>query len=536
MQTRNQLNIKPDPKSIMKNKKLLVVAVAVALSACQSPVSRKTFDTYNTNEANALGKLPTQNNGVQQEYEHVSAVYLGSKSVPLRTDLTLPDAFYQPKIFSAAGALTLSQAIAEISAKSGIPIRLASDVVSVSKDATASAPAPQATILLNSTTTTKAILDQVTSDMGLSWEYANASNTVIIQRAITRAFHIKSSIGDTTVTSITGSLSNTAQGGAGGGISTGFNSNVNVVNVSKINPLSSINDAVKTVLSPKGTSITTVTNSIIVTDTADAVDRAAKIVEREDEILSRNANVRVQIFSFVSNEADSAGLSITALYNSLGKYGYNITTPTSIVSQGAARFGANVLSSTTGATNADGSAVFFDLLAQRGRVAVVHDLNIPISNLNLYALSIPQQTKVLSRTTPSSGTIAGQTPGTPGLETENVTYGFKMSILGNILDSNTIKLRLNIGILDLQLREIVTGTEVRLTSPDLSGFELPADLTLKPNQTVVVTGFEHSVNRYNRNGVSQDLPLIVGGGSYAANETKEKYYILVTPTITGNTQ
>lgn len=346
---------------------------------------------------------------------------------------------------------------------------------------------------------------------------------------------MKSGLGDTTITSITGSLSNTNQGG-GGGISTGFNSNVNVVNVSKINPLQSINAAVQTVLTKGGNSITTVTNSIIVTDTADAVERAAKIIEREDEILSRNANIRVQIFSFTSNESDSASLSIAAIYNQLNRYGFSFGTPASVAPTGAARLGANVLTSAGGARNADGSAVFFDVLAQRGRVAVVHDINVPISNLNLYALSIPQQTKVLSKTTPSPGTVAGSIPGTPGLETENVTYGFKMSVLGNILDSNNIKLKLNIGILDLQLRDIDTGTSVRLTSPDLSGFELPADLTLRPNQTVVVTGFEHIVNRYRRNGLTQDLPLALGGGSYASGEQKEKYYILVTPTIGGNTQ
>ena len=520
-------------------KKLTLAAVPfVLIVGCQSPATVKTLDTY-TNAENiikAQKALQEESDQAQSTYQHVAGVYLGSKSVPLRNDLSLPEAFYRPKVFSASGVLSLSQAVAEISSKSGIPIRIANDVMNPSKDPnSATSTVGLQNISLNATTTTKAILDQLASDAGLSWEYSNGTGAVTIQRTITRSFRVKSGLGDTTVTSITGSLSNSTQGG-GGGIATGFNSNVNVVNVSKINPLASINQAVQTVLTKSGSSITTVTNSIIVTDTADAVERAAKIIEREDEILSRNANVRVQIFSFVSNESDSAGLSITGIYKQLNKYGFNFQTPTSLAAAGASRLAANVLASNGSPTNADGSAVFFDLLAQRGRVAVVHDINVPISNLNLYALSIPRQTKVLSKTTPSPGTVAGSTPGTPGLETETVTYGFKMSVLGNILDSNMIKLKLNIGILDLQLSPIDTGTNVKLTSPDLSGFELPADLTLRPNQTVVVTGFEHVVNRYNRNGLAQDVPLILGGGSYASGEQKEKYYILVTPTIGGNTQ
>lgn len=522
----------------MKKFTLAVIPFALMTIGCQSPSTVKTLDAYSNAEniIKAQKALQEENDQIQSTYQHVTGIYLGSKSVPLRNDLSLPEAFYQQKVFSASGVLSLTQAIAEISAKSGIAIRIANDVMAPGKEPNA----PISTvglqnISLNATTTTKAILDQLTSDAGLSWDYSNGTGAVTIQRTITRSFRVKSGLGDTTVTSITGSLSNSTQGG-NGGIATGFNSNVNVVNVSKINPLASINQAIQPVLTKNGTSVTTVTNSIIVTDTADAVERAAKIIEREDEILSRNANVRVQIFSFISNESDSGGLSIAGLYKSLNKYGFNLTTPTSIAATGSARLAANVLSTNGTPSNADGSTIFFDLLAQRGRVSVVHDINVPISNLNLYALSIPRQTKVLSKTTPSPGTVAGSTPGTPGLETETVTYGFKMSVLGNILDSNMIKLKLNIGILDLQLTPIDTGTNVKLTSPDLSGFELPADLTLRPNQTVVVTGFEHDVNKYNRSGLTQDLPLILGGGSYASGYQKVKYYILITPAIGGNTQ
>lgn len=521
-------------------KKLSTVVPLFLLAACSSPATIKSNETYANNE-NLIKLQKAQQEELamaESTYQHVAGVYLGSKSVALRTDLSLPEAFYQMKVFSSAGSLTLTQAIAEISAKSGIPIRISNDVMVTSREPSSAAVSTIGlqNISLNATTTTKAILDQLTSDAGLSWGYSNSTGVATIQRTITRSFRIKAGLGDTTITSVTGSLGNsTAQSGSGG-ITTGFASNVNVVNVSRINPLESINSAVKTVLTKSGTANTTVTNSIIVTDTSDAVERAAAIIEREDEILSRNANIRVQIFSFTSNEGDSASLNIAALYKDINRFGFGIQTPTSISASGAARFSTNVLSGTGKPGHTDGSQAFFEILAQRGHVAVVHDLNVPISNLNLYALSIPRQIKYLSKTTPSAGTIAGATPGTPGLETESVTYGFKMSLLGNILDSNTIKLKFNVGILDLQLRTIDTGTGVNLQSPDLSGFEMPADLTLKPNQTAIVTGFEHVTSSYKRNGLTQDLPLGLGGGSYNAGDQKEKYYILVTPTIGGNTQ
>ena len=523
----------------MKKISLSILTVAV-LSACQSPATKTTLEVYKNNE-DLVNQQREKINNVQvgSTYQHMSGIYLGAKSMPLRNDIFLPEAFYQIKVFSASGSLSLPQAISEISAKSGISIRIANDVMQPQQKEASSTAVPIIglhNISLNATTSTKAILDQLTSDAGLSWEFNSATGVATVQRTITRSFTIKSALGDTTITSTTGAQSNNQNQGAAGGISSSFSSNVNVTNISKINPLQSINDAVKSVLTKSGTSITTATNSIIITDTADAIERAARIIEREDEILSRNANIRVQIFSFTSNEADSAGLNISALYKDLNKYGFNFASPTSVVTTGAAQFSSNVLSGNGKTGHTDGSTALFNLLAQRGRVAVVHDINVPISNLSLYALSLPRQIKFLSSTTPSPGTIAGQTPGTPGLTTEAVTFGFKMALLGNILDSNTIKLKFNIGNLDMQLRTIDSGTGVNLQSPDLSGFELPADVTVKPNQTILLTSIDHNTNTYTRSGLSQDTPLVIGGGSYNAGTTKEKYYILITPTMDGNTQ
>ncbi len=530
-------------KIMIKAKTINVLSLSVVLAACASPATQKATDSYSMNEqlVQVQKNIEAQDRAAaamaDNTYQRVAGIYLGAKSVSIRNDILLPDVFFQPKVFSASGTMTLAQAAAEISAKSGISIRLASDVMPTGAQQQGTPPGLSG-ITLNSTTSTKNILDQLTSDAGLSWAWNNNSGTATIQRTITESFRLKASLGDTNIVSNTGaSNTSTAQGASGGGITSGFSTNVNVVNVTRINPLISINDAVKTVLSKTGTTVTTVTNSIIVTDNAEGVDRARKLIEREDEILSRNANIRVQIFSFTANEADSANFNIMALYQNISKFGFGFSSPTSISTTGGASFSANVLSGIGKPGHTDGSKVFADLLAQKGKVAIVHDINVPITNLNLYSMSIPRQIAYLKQSTPTAGTIAGQAPGTPGLETEKITYGFKMSMLGNILDSNNMRLKFNIGILDLlELRKIDSGTGVNLQSPDMAGFELPADLALKPGQTVIVTGFEHVTNNYNRAGLSQDIPLLLGGGSYNAKTQSERYYILVTPTISPNTQ
>jgi type IVB pilus formation R64 PilN family outer membrane protein len=529
-----------------KIKNFSLPLLTILMAACASPATKQATDAYAQNdsiiqakkEQDQAAKMSSVN--TDTTYERVKGIYLGAKSVSLRNDLLLPDVFMQPKLFSVSGSLTLSQAIAEISNKSGISVRLAADVMPATTG-TGQANAPQPglqNITLNTTTSTKNILDQLTSDAGLSWEYSNSSGVVTVQRTVTKLFRLKSALGETTVSTNTGStgMSN-GQSGSGGGITSGFSTNVQVFNLTKIDPLKSINDAVKTFLSKSGSSITTVTNSIVVTDSVDVVGRVGDYISREDEILSRNANIRVQIFSFTANDADSANLNLVGLYQDINKVGFGFSSPTSISNSGGVSFSAAVLSGAGKSGHTDGSKAFVDALSQKGRVAVVHDLNVPITNLNLYALSIPRQITYLAKTTPTPGTIAGTTPGTPGLETQTITYGFKLALLGNILDSNTMRLKFNLGLLDLlELRKIDTGTGINLQSPDLAGFEMPADLVLRPNETAMVTGFEHVTSNYNRNGIAQDLPLLLGGGSYNANTKSEKYFIMITPTIARNTQ
>lgn len=499
--------------------RLITAAVSCALlSACQNPASVITQKNYDTTDAflkTVANDAQRQTGDIESTFEKVQGIYLGSKSVAIRQDLTLPDAFYVPKVFSSAGSLSLQQAAAEISSKSGIPVRVSPDIYNQKDVAIPN-------VYLATQGSTKQILDQLVSDTGLGWTYNATTNTATIQKSITRVFRIKSSIGSSTIDHDVGDSS---------GQQNGLSNGVKIKSKYTLNPLDSILASVKTVLTPKGSAITTVTNSIIVTDTAEAVEKASQIIEREDEILSRNANVRIEIISLSMNNTQAAQFNADALYRDINKFGIGIQTPASVVGPGGAKVSTSVLSQTPGHT--DGSRAFVELLNQYGVAKIERDLNVPVSNLGNYSVELPKQRRFLAKSTPTPASLAGTTPGVPGFETETVNYGFKLYLLPNIFDSNVMRLKFSLSIYDVSITKIETGTNVILQDPFISGFQLPADLTLQPNQTTMVTGLEINNNDFKTNGL---LPNSTFGGGQSENRVTEKYYVLITPTIKANTQ
>lgn len=485
----------------------LLIASCFA-SGCASPVSQKNsvaFDDNGTLIKNqmALQKAAEMDSANRGSASKVSGIWLGSKSIPLKGDPVLPEAFRVQKEFNFPGQqFTLAQAADKIYSISHIQVRISPDVA---RDPSGAANPKQIIVSLNSTSTTAGILDQLTSSNGLSWEYRDGVAT--IQRLVTRTFVLKSTPGTNTYSFSAGKTGTSTSGsatsaGSSGSQATGFTSTANVTSSGVFTPLASIEAAVKAVLTSIGKVVTSAsTGSIVVIDSIEGVERAARIIERENEILTRHATFKIEILSFVANDSDEAGLDWEAIYKNISKYGAAISSPNSVVSAVSGSISMNVLK---GAGNGrfDGTAAIAKLLAEKGRVTTVHSMDIRTRNLNVTPVSILNQTAYLAKTTAAPSSSGGLTGGSPGLEPGTVTTGFTLALQPDIMDSNQIALQLSVGLVDLiDIKALTSGVGLNqqsIEAPQTGGFEFKQDVFLKPYETIVLSGYERVENKYTR--------------------------------------
>lgn len=543
-------------------KVIIAAAVTTFMAGCTTTSTNRTVSAIDKSESR-VGQILRAANEKRGEDGPVSrerSVYLGSKSVPFKADVALPRPFLVETDFRYPGSkFTLAQATAIISNVSGIPIRIAQDVYSGAGTQTASAAAPAGgsrlpspipnmggatastdslnNITMFATATPAGMLDQICRMTGLNWEFRDG--IAVIQRYVTRSFPLKVQPGSTSFDFSIGKTGSGQAAATSGGISAGFTSQSSIQKKSGVvSAMASVETMIKGVLSPAGKVIPSLASgTVTVIDTIDGIERAAKIMDRENEILTRKAVVHVQVLSFREKDGDQASIDWSLVFNNLNKLGATISSPQTLANQDGGQMGLQVLRGRGGPGKFDGSTLFASLLHEYGQVSTVYDSNVPTRNRMVTPVQKLTQTSYLAKTTPAPASATGVAGGVPGLEPGVVTTGFDMQLQPNILDSNQVSLLFTLGVVDLtRIEKITSGVganQFSIEAPETEAFQFQSDLFLNPGETALLTGYERTFNAYTKRKLGREIPLFAGG-SFDGSSTKEKIFILVTPVIVGN--
>lgn len=557
-------------------KTVISLAVLTALSGCTTTMTEKVTTQYQAQESTIAELLKKQESRVSPNTAttKVTKAYFGSKSIPFKNDLVLPEVFRIPKRFDYANeTFTLAQAASRISRDTGIPIRISQDVYSIpASTGGGSSTAPQAgptpapvpamppmpggssgstgdntvktatdsldSITLDYTATPAAVLDQLCLLNGLNWEYRNG--VAVIQRLVTRVFPIKASPGSIAFDFAAGknNAGTSANESSGGGtITAGLTSTSSVRKSGLMAAMENIQSTLEGTKTTYGKILPDMAaGTITVIDTIDGIDRAAKVIERQNEILSRRATFKVDIISFKMKNSDQSGADLNAVFSNLGKFGATLTAPTTIVNNTGGSLSMQLLSGTGSQGRFDGSTALFKLLSEVGTANTINSLTVETKNRVITPVASLTQTVYLAKTTPGLVSSGTNTPAAPGLEPGTATTGLDIKLQPNISDSNQIDLMFSVGLVDLLgIKTITSGTgssQQSIEAPETSGFEFLQDVSLQPGVTTVLSGYERTVSQYNRRTLGREAPMIAGG-SFTGDSNREKIFILITPTIVG---
>lgn len=495
---------------------------------------------------------------------HSPSKWIGSKSVPLAKDSNFPPVFSKPVTLIFPGRLSLRTVAERITKVTSIPVRLKPDVFmptsmfigSTGAPLVAVAPvqamSPQAAQMpvipyplgpagtyrpisntvdefeLNYTGSLSGLLDQIGARFGINWEYTEATG-ISYSRLITKSFVIKANPGDSSFTSSLG------KGGSAGG---SFSSDSQVKMNSSFSVWDGIQKALDSIKSPVGKfHVSQATGSVTITDTKDVIDVAERIITSENEMLTKQVAIKLEMYSVTSTDDKEAGVDwnvvYTAFSNLAPQFSLNAVSPASLASAVTGNLGLSILAPVTGDNglqNFNGSQALLKALEGQGKVSRMQRVSAMTLNRQPVPIGVTEQIAYLARTTPTSGGAGGSS--SPGLEPGQVTTGFLVNILPTVLDSNSVLLQFSIDLTELKRIGIIStgfGTTLQsIQTPEVSGTQFVQRVALKAGSTLVLSGFERTRDDYTQRGINDTVGL---GGAFVGKKTRESIVIMLTPVL-----
>ncbi|VVE69942.1 Outer membrane lipoprotein BfpB [Pandoraea anapnoica] len=581
-------------------KHLGVLCAITLLTACGTPgllsktdenvtQVRETMRTANdAHAATAIGAI-----------EHVDGAWLSKKSVAVSATITLPEFFARQVRFSTGAPLPMSVLLAQVARGHGLTIRMASDVAcdggASSRDGRGgrggAAGATQRfqvnctesgepAVPLQYHGSLSGLLDTIAHRSGTHWSYRDG--VVQFARYVTRTFQIKMMPGSSTYTASVGKASRMkadrgASGGGGGtsagGVDLSFNADANVTVESELDYWTDLVKTVTDMLSPSGrVTPSVVTSSLVVTDTADVVERVARYVESENAVLGRQVKLRVQVYSVTLDENSAAGIDWDLVYRSASGFVAGLSGPALGGALMTRKGGLGIRTIPNG--RLAGSTAFIKALSKQGRVSTVIDTTVVTLNNQPAPVAVTQNRGFVAQTKMTPGNYGGQAVVTA--EQSVLTTGFVMNLLPTLMDNRSVMLQVQIDMSDLKKLDKINlrtgkeapsggdgessgnGSNVRaavsgkgasveiggkdddrgrnddglgagtfMQLPITSSLQTMQRASLKSGDTLVLSGFRRKDDNTERDGIFN-----YEGGTKEANQHVNEVVIMISPELT----
>lgn len=516
-------------KNMKSRAKLTSTLTAVMLlSGCV--VTVKDAQTRVEQSAEQIKELKEQfatQNSLNASVTKVKGNFIVLRPIDLGYDNTLPAAFKDVTL-RYPNATSLQQVAERITHATGIAVGINPDVFSPGANASKQAAD---SYQMDFRGNLGNFLDVISARGGFSWSYE--SGKIYFSRLITRAFEISASPGTSDYNSRVSKGSSASTGAAGGAsaVATGSftGSSDTSVKASNISSSDAMGKAISAMLTPEGkVVINEATGSIIVTDTQMVVDRVEKLIRQQNEIMTRQVSLQVELVTLDISEKTQFGIDANVIYKNLAQarnLSLTVSPAASLTTSSAGSVSYNVLPASN---QTDGSSLLIQALNGIGNVT--QKISIPLVATNRQPVPIANITTrgYLASTTPAAGgAIAGGT-GVPGLTPGSVTTGLFLSVLPTVLDNNSVLLRMSIDQSNLVSIDTIGtgsgGSAQQIQIPNVTGFKSDHSVGLQNGDTLVLVGLMNdSINGQSQTGVL----------SLSQNNSKNKsmQIIFVTPRV-----
>lgn len=559
----------------------IAAAVTIFLAGCAvSPTEVGEQVIAKTDDITLAKQRAAENQKQEPPLTRVKGNFLGSQPQQIDTTTLLPPIYRNVTLNFGTGQGNLSQVVRNIQSVTGLLVRLDPDLTlpanngnaatnaasntpvaantvkpntpptpgtSLQPLQTLTAPTPAAAAATTSPSTPSSLLtrplpltfsgdlsdylNQITGELGVSWEYANGA--VRIFRIATRSWTLGISSG---VLTYKDEMSSGGQGGGSTGSGTtgtqSFGSSSSSTVSGTLDAWKGMEDAIKAMLSPAGKyAFSQASGTLTVSDNKQVVDLVEKWVRHEVAILKAQVAIDVRTITVQLNDATSAGFDLNAVYSKLndstGSSGWamKLVSPTSLASSDAGTASFNLVKPSSAWS---GSSAAVQAMNSFGRV--IGDFTDTIVTTN----RVPGRTQAvfdqayLASTTPASGGATTGGTGVPGLTPGVVTYGTNLTVIPAVGEDNTVLLQIFDTRSDLLgISSVSTGsgaTLQQINTPTLARNKVAQNFHVGQGESLLIVG---------SNGDNWNSKAATGIGGASSNGTRTRILkvLIVTPRI-----
>jgi len=530
-----------------------LVSAFFALSACTAVQTHEETLVHQTSTAEktqaALNQLHEPMNAIQPNGALVTErPWVDTKPIPIKQHL--------PDVFSKINVVTINEpfptpiesVLAKMSAQTGLAMSFENDIVDSGPGGGGGRTAPVIDTAANTQTpqvidltglsiqgggatndvriavsyqgSVQGMLDATANAMKASWRYDEASQRVIFFRYLTKSFRLNMVPGSVENSS---SVSASSSGGTSGGAQaqSKFGGTLSI--------WESINDAMKTMMSSRGSfNVSESTGVITVRDVPDVVSRVEAFIDKMNDGFSKQVTVDVKIYRVQNTLTDIRGINWNLVFQQAG-LGMSVVTPRPDT-VGLASAILSVPDTAVGSAQKwIGTDFFLDSLSKIGEASVVTSTTVQTVNNQPAPIRIGRKLAYLRESTQSSTANVGTTVTlTPG----EVDVGLAMQIVPNIQDNGRdmlMQIMMTLSTLDEMKTFTSGGSSIQL--PQISSRDFMQRVNLSSGQTLVLAGFESVEGNTQRSGLvdAQAWPL---GGLRDQQLQKDSIVIVITPVVT----
>lgn len=558
--------------------------LAVALLLCTSCTLQRVNESVARAEQDGAEAAQYAANVRNQKSEPKRATVIFSdkpwvSTQPVLAKRGLPAALDCEKVYRPAGSVTINEVAQFITNECGVPVLVSPEAINPGLNAIAgsgggqasqapaslnpeslvglfpgpnqgpsqagsvstggfSAPAVVSGIKFNGRIS--ALLDLVTSRLGLSWHYSQTERAVRVNYFDTKIFDVYA-FGDKqeietvvksgmTTTTGTGSGTNGGSSSASGASGeSGSNQSTKVTLNTSI--LTDIQNNVQSMLtqSPPGRLyMAPSTGTLTVTDRPDVLARVEAYLNKTNIEITRQVLFNVKVFEVTLTDKDQLGLNWQAVYKSLSdKWGFSLSNTVAGISSNAISGSIGIVDTANSAWA--GSTAIIKALAEQGRVSNVRSPSVTTLNLQ----PAPIQIGNVKGYIPSSSTTATASVGTStALNAGTITSGFNMTLLPRITENDDLLVMISINMSSKPTFTTFTsgGSSAQTADYDTKG--LSPKVKLRSGQTLILSGFDEMSEDANKSGVGS--PGFFGlGGAQLRTSTHSVLVVLITPILLG---
>lgn len=518
----------------MKAFTLSCMAATALLAGCAHAPQKTQRDALTANEQITLGHEAFRAAALHNEKKRLAAQdvqrpYIAGNSRPLAREVAMPEVLRRSVPVVALyqrGPVDVGTALRQISEASGILITATADALLppsafAPRTAVQNSPVqpPVRVSVATEPTPLWRLLDDVARQAQLAWRPVSSGAEFF--RVETRVFQLA---GTPQVASTSASL------GRNGGQNSIFESTSKTGFETKDqNQFKGFMVAIEAMLSTGGKAqLANESQTLVVTDTPDNLQRIAAFVDEQNKIMSRRVRVVLEVIEVVDKDASEVGVDWNIAYGSANRALANLS-PASLTS---AQAGSLSLGPTAGpfagsnvvikALNEVGVVVnrrFFPFLTTSGR---------PVTQAIRTTFNYVDQVQATSAPQGSSVVTAQQAP---TVTQKEETVGTFVTVVPTAKSDNSIFLSISFDLTSAQPLVPFTvgsqGAQVTVQQKTIDGTGFIQELPIRSGQTVLVGGLEAQTAQDQTRRVGSDAPILFGG-SNAAKVTKSRLLLLVT--------